>query len=408
VPRFIYVAKDSQGNTHKDVLDATNQQGVVDALQRKGFFPVSVRELDVSVSSASIKKKRRFSHKKVRLNDLLVFCRQLATMLEAGITLLRSLDVILSQVESEGFHGVVSALRKDVEQGGSLSLAMSKHPKVFTQFWVSLVEVGEASGTMPVVLNKLAAYLEQQTAFRSKVTSGLIYPAILFLVSMGAVGFFALFVGPRFESVFKSMKVDLPLITIILLAVFKFVKVNLLWILGFFAFLIFMFRKYAQTYNGKLAIEKFLFSLPTVGEIYKLIIVERFASQLSLLIEAGVPILYALDISERLVDNGTCSLIINGIKEGVKQGELIVAPMERSGFFPPMCVQMIMVGEETGELSKMLKHIAAFYQNTVETFMDRFATVVEPIMLVFMGGLIGTIVVAMFLPMFNITKLGGG
>ena len=147
--------------------------------------------------------------------------------------------------------------------------------------------------------------------------------------------------------------------------------------------------------------------MPTVGEIFKLIIVERFSAQMSLLVDSGVPILYALDITERLVDNRTCAIVISGIKEAVKQGELLVAPMERSGFFPTMCVQMITVGEETGELSKMLKHVAGFYQESVETFMKRFATIIEPFMLVFMGAIIGLIVVAMFMPMFNISQLGG-
>jgi len=150
--------------------------------------------------------------------------------------------------------------------------------------------------------------------------------------------------------------------------------------------------------------EKFMYTLPTIGEVYKLITIERFASQMAILIDAGVPILYALDISERLVNNNTFALIINNIKEGVKKGELIVAPMERSGFFPPMAVQMIMVGEETGELSKMFKHIAAFYQSNVETFMKRFSTIIEPFMIIFMGAVVGFIVVSMFLPMFNLAQ----
>ena len=174
------------------------------------------------------------------------------------------------------------------------------------------------------------------------------------------------------------------------------------------AAIIFAFRKFIKTYNGKLMWERFLFGLPTFGEIFKLIIIERFTSQMSILIDSGVPILYALDITERLVDNNTCALIIADIREAVKQGELLVAPMERSEFFPAMCVQMISVGEETGELSKMLNHVASFYQEGVETFMKRFAVIVEPFMLVFMGAIIGTIVVAMFMPMFNLSQLGGG
>ncbi len=150
-----------------------------------------------------------------------------------------------------------------------------------------------------------------------------------------------------------------------------------------------------------------MFNLPAFGGIYRLIIVERFASQMAILIDTGVPILYALDITERLVDNNTCALIVSSIKEGVREGELLVTPMERSGFFPQMCIQMILVGEETGELSKMLKHVSSYYQTTVETFMKRFATIIEPVMLVFMGAVIGTIVLAMFLPMFNIAQIGG-
>jgi type IV pilus assembly protein PilC len=154
--------------------------------------------------------------------------------------------------------------------------------------------------------------------------------------------------------------------------------------------------------------EKFLSSMPTFGKIYKLIVIERFTSQMSILIDSGVPILYALDITERLVNNNTCALVVNQIKEAVKRGELLVTPMERSGFFPSMCIQMITVGEETGELSKMLKHVAAYYQDSVETFMKRFATIIEPFMLIFMGGVIGIIIVAMFLPMFQISQLAGG
>jgi type II secretory pathway component PulF len=329
-------------------------------------------------------------------------------MLEAGVPLIRSLNVIKSQIESRKFFKVIDDVQKNVEQGGALSTALAMHPLVFSQFWVSLIEVGEASGTIPTILEKLSQYLEQQAAFRSTVISGIIYPAILFTVAMGAVAFFALVVGPKFQSIFDSMNVDLPWITSTLLAIFDFIKSNLLWLVGATVALIVAFKQYTKTYYGRLSYEKLLFRLPVVGEIYKLIIVERFSSQMSLLIDSGVPILYALDITERLVDNHHCGLIVSGIKENVKQGELLADSMEKSDFFPPMCTQMITVGEETGELSNMLKHVAVFYQDGVETFMKRFSTIIEPFMLIFMGVIIGTIVVAMFLPMFNLSQLGGG
>ncbi len=299
-------------------------------------------------------------------------------------------------------------MRDDVEQGASLSQSIAKHPKVFNQFWVSLIEGGEASGTIPVVLNKLTFYLEQQARFRSTIISGIIYPMVLFVVCVGAVAFFALFVGPRFEEIFISMKAELPAITSMLLKSFKFIKQKFFYIIGAIIAFFFMFKKFISTYHGKSVWESILFRMPTIGGIFRLIIVERFASQMAILIDAGVPILYALDISERLVDNNTCGIILNNIKEAVRQGELLTAPMERSGFFPAMAVQMILVGEETGELSKMLKHVAEYYQDQVETFMKRVSTVIEPFMLVFMGGIIGTIVLAMFMPMFNLSQISAG
>ncbi len=410
MPKFSYVVKNKEGKSYKNIVDALNREALVEKLQRQGFFVVSIKPLSMVVSpirDSGKKKIKTFHHKKVKLQDLLTFSRQLATMLEAGVPLIRSLTVIETQIESEDFFRAIKKVRADIEQGSSFSSALALHPKIFNQFWVSLVEVGEASGTIPTILTKLAFYLEQQASFSSTIISGIIYPAILFCVSLGAIAFFALFVGPKFEDIFTSMNADLPWITVQLLTLFKIIRKKFLFILLGIGILFVLFKKYIQTYHGKMAFEKFLFKLPTAGDVFQNIIIERFASQMSILIDSGVPILYALDITERLVDNNTCALVVSQIKEAVKEGELLVSPMERTGFFPPMCIQMIMVGEETGELSKMLKHIAAYYQDHVETFMKRFATVIEPFMLVFMGSIIGVIVVAMFLPMFNLSQLGG-
>ena len=403
--------KDTSGKTHKNIVDAVNKEALVSQLQKQNFFVVSITPISYKPpvkKKAPKKKKKNFRRKKVKLHDLLIFARQLTTMLEAGVPLIRSLSVIETQIESENFFHVVQNITQNVEKGEALSSALANHPKVFNQFWISLVEVGEASGTIPKILDKLAFYLEQEASFKSTIISGIIYPAILFNVAMGAVAFFALVVGPKFQGIFEQMGADLPWITETLLAAFQFFREKFLFILASIIALIFVFKNYIKTYYGKLQFERALFKMPVVGGIYKLIIIERFTSQMSILIDSGVPILYALDITERLVNNATCALIVSDIKESVKQGELLVAPMERSEFFPAMCIQMITVGEETGELSKMLKHVAAFYQENVETFMKRFATIIEPFMLVFMGVIIGTIVVAMFLPMFNLSQLGGG
>lgn len=411
--KFSYVVKNRDGNTIKNVVEATSKKALIENLQAQGFFISEIKEITISKSTYTTKTKQKkteqtFTHAKVTPKDLLSFSRQLSTMLDSGVSLIRSLDVIISQCESKQLFMALCKIRNDIQQGESLSQALSQHPQCFNLFWVSLMEVGEASGTIPTVLKKLEFYAEQQLSFNSKIISGLIYPFILLIIMIIAILVFALVIGPKFEAIFKSMNTELPQITVMLLGTFRAIKENFFVISGIVVGIFLVFKQYIKTYSGKLMWEGFLFRAPLIGDVFKNIIVERFTSQMTILIDSGVPILFALDISERLVSNLTCANIISNIKEGVRNGELLVAPMERSEFFPPMAIQMIMVGEETGELSKMLKHVAAFYQNEVEKFMDRFGTIVEPFMLVFMAVVIGLILVAMFLPMFNISQLGGG
>lgn len=415
MPRFKCVVANQNGDVLKKDVEAFSREALIQNLQGQGLYIVNIEDPQLPAAKKTdplAEKKspaeKKFTHTKIKLNDIITFSRQLVTMLESGVTLLRSLHVIIDQIESKKLYEIITQVAKRVEQGSTLADALAEHPKVFNQFWISLVEVGETAGTLPQVLNKMAFYLEQQASFQSTIVSAIIYPAVLFCVCMGAISFFALFVGPRFEEIFTSMNVDLPLITIILLGAFRVIKQQFFKIIAGIVIIIFLIRKYIRTKSGKRNFENFLFSLPTVGNIFRLIIVERFTSQMAILVDSGVPILQALDISSRLVDNSICSSVILEIKEKVRQGELLAVPMQESGFFPGMAIQMITVGEETGELSKMLKHVAEFYQETVETFMKRVGTVIEPFMLIFMGAVIGIIVVAMFMPMFNLAQLGGG
>jgi len=410
MPNYYYEVVDNAGVTKTETVAADSESVLVDKLQSEGYFIVSIRLMDEKSGVKVVKKKSslKFDHDACKIEDLLVFSRQLATMLEAGVTMLRSLNVIQSQIQSKELYMAVSQIHDDIEQGSSLSNSLSKHPKIFNQFWVSLAEVGEASGTMPRVLNKLAEHVEQDAAFRSAIISAMVYPMILFVVCIGAVIFFALVVGPKFEEVFKSMHAELPVMTKCLLATFDFIKHYILFMLGG-AFALFIFlRAYIATPMGQLQSEKLIYSLPVLGEVTKLVVVERFAAQMAILIESGVPILYSLEISEKLVENRTCSLVIAKVREGVRDGKGIAASLMAESFFPMMAVQMIMVGEETGELGKMLNHVAKFYQANVEAFMKRFGTLIEPFMLVFMAAMIGTIVVSIFLPLFKLGQGGGG
>lgn len=406
--KFLISVKDRQGNSDTKTIDASSLADAVSIAQGQGLFVFNAQPLDGNVTgqkktSAGFSSSRSFTHNGVSLQDSMSFARQLATMLSAGVPLLRSLVTIGQQVESRMLAEILEEVSQDVESGVPFSQAIAKHPRYFDQFWSSLIEVGEASGTLPQCLNKLSSYIEENAKFRSQIIGALVYPAILFMVAIGAICFFAFFIGPTFERIFKDMGTELPAFTLMLFAFFNFVKANILWIIGGMIGLFFLLKAYIKTPLGRYQFESFLFSLPGLSNLIKLIVIEKFSSQMALLIDSGVPIIAALDIAERLVDNMICAEVIMDIKSAVKEGSLIADPMARSGFFPSMAVQMVRVGEETGELGKMLNHVAVYYKENIENTMKNISTMVEPLMLVFMGGVIGTIVIGMFLPMFNMS-----
>jgi len=410
MPNFTYIAKDTLGKTIQEKVTSANKELLISQLQQQGYFIISIEEDNASekiLKKSSLKLKRKFKGGGVTIQDKLLFSRQMATMLDSGVNLLRTLNIITEQVENEQFYKVLCKVRDDVEQGVSFSLALAKHPKIFDSLWVSLIEVGEASGTMPLVLNKLASYAEKAEAFRTAIISALIYPSILVCVAIGAILIFAIFIGPKFQEMYSSMGAKLPELTQTLLNLFSFMRSKFLLIFGGICAIVVVVRKYITTPIGRLQFEQLLFNLPIVGDMVRTAVVEKFASQMSILVESGVPILYALDIIERLIGNKVCEGVILEIKSKVKEGKLISEEMARTNFFPSMATQMIAVGEETGELGKMLNHVAAYYQTALQTFTSRFATMFEPIILIFMGVTIGTMVLAMFLPIFNMASGGG-
>ncbi|MDD3374976.1 MAG: type II secretion system F family protein [Candidatus Omnitrophica bacterium] len=415
MPDFLYTVKNEDGKTITGTLTATSKEAVVENLQQQNYYILSIQE-GVSRSTPKrskqkIKRPKKFSHEKVTTQDKLAFATQLATMLDSGVNLLRSLSIIVKQVESKKFYNALNQIYNDVEQGISFSNALAKHPKIFDTLWVSLVEVGEASGTMPRVLNKIASYAEKAEAAKSGVISAMIYPAILLTVAIGAITIFALFIGPKFENMFKSMGAELPGLTQTMLDIFSFMRSYFFHILGVIIVVVFLIKKYIKTPLGRIQFEKLLFKIPILNEMIKLSIMEKFASQMAILIESGVPVLYALDIIERLIGNKICEQSIVEIKKNVGEGKTISEEMAKTDFFPSMAVQMIAVGEETGEMAKMLNHVAEYYQRVLAVATKRFTTTFEPVMLIFMACTIGMIVMAMFLPIINISKMatqGGG
>lgn len=412
MPQFAYIARDNKGEKITGSEDANSSEEVVARLQAKGLFTVNVQEGKGEAAPEPKRESVKFQTKKkmhsgVNAEDMVLFCRQFATLLSAGVTVLNCLKIFLKQVSSRRLFTVISAMVKDMEAGLSLHEVMAKHPRVFSDLWVNLVESGEASGNLAVVLSRLAAYLERSEEFKKKVISAMIYPCILLVAGLGALLFLTVKIIPTFSEMFKGFNIDLPILTVMLMNASQFIRKYMLIILGVLGAGIFFFRQYIKTKPGRKAFENFLFKLPMLGEFFQAMAVERFSSGMSTLVESGVPILYSLEISERSCGNLVLSEIIHGIKDEVRDGKPLSQQMDKSGFFEPMVIQMINVGEEIGELPQMFKKINEFYQDYVSTSLIRFTAMFEPMMLLFMGGIIGLMVVGIFLPIFKIAQIGG-
>jgi type IV pilus assembly protein PilC len=411
--KFIYSARNSSGKKVNGTIEATNEEDVISRLQTMDLVVLEIypeggaqgkvlnSEMKVKVAGQGRK------HSGVQSNDLVLFCRQLATLLGAGVTILKSLETISKQVSSRKLYTVIGNLKKSMEGGLSFHEALAKEPTVFSDLWVNLVESGEASGNLAIILDRLALYLERNAEFTRKLISSLIYPCILLFASFTALLFLTIKIVPTFAEVFKSFNITLPVPTLILLAFSNFVRKTIIFMIIGGVILYYLFMNYIKTKDGRRNFERFLFGLPLFGEFFRALSVERFSSEMSTLIESGVPILYSLEITENSVGSVIIGEVIRQIKDDVRAGKPLSQPLEKSGFFEPMVVQMVHIGEEIGELSQMFKRINTFYQNYVETFLSRFLSLFEPLILIFMGLVIGLMVIGMFLPIFKISQIGG-
>lgn len=412
MPRFYYIARDRAGIKETGSEEGLDQEDVVNKIQARGMVVVDVIPESIQVSSYpdsnnSIKVKFKYKHGRVTAEDLMLFCRQLSTLIGAGVTILKSLDIISKQVASKKLYLVIIELNKSMEAGLSFHEAMVAHPKIFSELWINLAESGEASGNLAVVLSRLAAYLEKNSEFKRKIISALIYPAILTIAGLAALLFLSLKIVPTFVEIFKGFNITLPFLTQVLVVISDFLKNFFLLLILAIAGGIFVFRKYIKTKPGRRNFENFKFKMPIFGEFFSAINIERFSSEMFTLLESGVPILYSLEIAERSVDNLIMSDIIHKIKEDVREGKSFRESLERSSFFEPMFIQMVSIGEEIGELPQMFKKINVFYQEYCETFLVRFVAMFEPFVLVFIGVIIGIMVIGMFLPIFELSKISG-
>lgn len=416
MPLFTYIARDKNGERVTGKEEAATQDELIVRLQANDLLVINVTNLDQRMQGSDLatgpdRKKvsqidRRKWHFGVKADDLVLFCRQLAILLESGVTILKSLDIISQQISSRRFYQALNIVIADMEQGLSFHDSLAGHPKIFSELWVNLVESGEASGSLAVVLNRLAAYLERGAEFKKRIISALIYPLILLSASLSALLFLTIKIIPTFAEMFQGFDMKLPLITVMLINASTFLrKFSLLIIVGLIGAGV-AFKKYLQTKNGRQAFDRLKLKIPLLGEFHRSLSVERFSSNMATLVESGVPLLHSLNIAEQSAGNVVIAGIIRQIKESVQSGKSLSRPLAESGFFEPMVVQMVAIGEEIGELPNMFKRISVFFQGYVETFLTRIVSMFEPMILMFMGAIIALMVVGMFLPIFQLSQIG--
>ncbi len=413
MPKYFYTVRDNKGKRIIGQEEGSSKEDVTSRLQSRGFIVINIIESGEGAKfegayQTTARPKLQKMHFRVTFNDMVLLSRQLATLLSAGVTILKSVDILTKQVSSQRLLMVLKKVMQDMEAGLSLHEAMAKHPRIFTDLWINLVESGEASGNLPLILGRLATYLEKRAEFRRKIISALFYPVILLCVATGAIAIFVIFIIPTFEKLYSSFNITLPWPTKMLLVISGLLRKLIVLIIIAAIAGVYLFKKWVATESGRRKWENFKFHLPIFGEFFQITVVETFASEMSTLIESGVPILYALEITERSVNNYTVGDVIRQVKEDVRTGKSLSQPLEKSGFFAPMVVQMVTIGEEIGDLPNMFKKISAFYQEYTETFITRLASLFEPLMIVFMGLVIGTMVICMYLPIFKIAQIGTG
>jgi type IV pilus assembly protein PilC len=394
MPMFEYTARSQTGQIQKGQLDVSNKDDVNAYLRKNRLILVSVREAPKQI-------KFSMGGKRVKTRDIVIFTRQFATMINAGLPLVQSLNILASQTENKTLADVTKAVVYDVESGNTLADAFSKHPKAFSALYVNMVAAGEAGGILDTILLRLATFLEKNDALVRKVKGAMIYPGVIISVAAIAICILLVFVIPTFQSMFSSAGLELPLPTRVVIAMSDFL-IGFWWaILGVVVGAVFALKSYYGTDAGRLQIDTMMLKAPVLGDVIRKSAVSRFTRTLGTLVSSGVSILEGLEITAKTAGNQVVHNAVMESRQSIAGGETIAAPLERSKVFPPMVISMIAVGEQTGGLDEMLSKIADFYDEEVDVAVSALLSLMEPAMIVGLGVIVGGMVIAMYLPIFD-------
>jgi type IV pilus assembly protein PilC len=401
--QFAYKVRDSHGKVLEGNLEADSADLVKHRLLDLGYVPIAIEERKASALKSDVKIP--FLSDRIKLKDIAIFSRQFATMINSGLSLLRTLTVLAEQTENSALAQVARDIANDVEKGESLSVALARHPKVFDRLYIAMVRAGESGGVLDQVLVQLADTIESSVALRAKVKSAMTYPvAVMGLVVMILIGML-LFVVPMFDSMYSELGGSLPAPTQLLIDISSLVKSYFIFMALGAGVLMWLFKRWIASDDGRAKWDQIKLKLPIMGGLVHKTAITRFSRTLESLLHAGVPILEALDITSETVGNSVMEEAVRDVLTRVKSGESMSGPMHDHAIFPGMVTQMLAVGEETGAIDTMLDKIAQFYEREVEATVEALTSLLEPLLIVVLGGTIGGMVIALYMPMFNIINL---
>ena len=397
MPVYIWEGKAAKGTIQKGETNAPSEKILRQLLKAQKINVSKVKQ-----KPKDIFENVAFMQPGVKTKDLIVFTRQFSTMIDAGLPLIQGLDILANQEENRTFKKVLMQVKLDVEGGSSLAEALKKHPKVFDNLYVNLVAAGEMGGILDTILQRLAAYIEKNARLVSKVKGALIYPTTIMVIAVAVIIIMLVFVIPVFAEMFTDFGGELPGLTQAVVNISDFLRNNWIVLTVIFAGLFYAFKKWKSTDRGEYLFDKYLLKAVVVGDLLRKVAVAKFTRTLGTLITSGVPILDGMDVVAKTAGNRVVEEAINNTKQSISEGKTIAAPLEESGVFPPMVCQMVAVGESAGSLDSMLEKIADFYEEEVDTAVDAITALIEPVMMVFLGGTVGTMLIAMYLPIFKI------
>jgi type IV pilus assembly protein PilC len=402
MPTYTWEGKSKLGEVKRGELVAENVAVARLQLRRQQIFPVRIREKrDKPLTKFSL--RRKISEKTV-----VIFTRQFATMINAGLPLVQCLNILAAQQENPAFHKVISQIKGDVESGQSLGESLKKHPKIFNELYTNMVEAGEVGGVLDVILNRLSAYIEKTLKLKKKVKGALVYPAVIISVAIIVMAIILIFVIPVFEKMFSEFGHALPAPTRFVIGLSRLVTENFFFLLAGFGVMLFLLRRFYRTEGGKHILDDLTLRVPIFGPLMRKVAVAKFTRTFGTMVSSGVPILEAMDIVAKSSGNKVVEKAIIKARGSISQGKTISEPLAESGVFPPMVTQMIQVGEASGELDTMLNKIADFYDDDVDAAVSTLTSMMEPILMVILGGLVGGLVIAMYLPIFKMAEAISG